>query len=502
MKKTILRATALGLAMVLIGAAAPAIADEGDPAPVATLGLSEASNVLTLPAADGVRDAATLTLSSDTATTVSLDVIGTDGATVVKSLAPVELTSETLSATVTVDVAGLEPGSLSLRATPAAGEGVTAALTVGSGKPATATLSLSPKTIDTWKGSAVRSTVATVSTVDETGLSIPFTGSVTAKVGKVTYTTAVASTSGAASTVRIAATKLTAGSGSATASVTGSGTTVTSNTAAFTVRSTAVTSTKIARSATVVYPTKDGYKDSVRFSVSSKTTTGTTIPVTGWVKVINSKGKTVKSWTLESSKSWSATWNGKVGTTAVYGTYTVKAAVRGPEGSTQSASTTVTVKKGKLVDRSIKTTVKADTVLKKYVDLGDTDYNLCWHNYYKDGDVFCDGDDSIDGVSVMSVGARNVPTAVLDAQKFGGAKVKLTAKVSSLYGDAAWGYARRGSESWKSTVIEALGNSTPGWLALPDGTEKYDITLAVGEYSFVGVDTLTIEYRYRVLSTR
>ena len=130
----------------------------------------------------------------------------------------------------------------------------------------------------------------------------------TAKVGKVSYTAAVASTSGAAGTVRIAATKLTAGSGSATASVTGSGTTVTSNAAAFTVRSTAVTSTKIARSATAVYPTKDGYKDSVRFSVSSKTTTGTTIPVTGWVKVINSKGKTVKSWTLESSKSWSATY--------------------------------------------------------------------------------------------------------------------------------------------------------------------------------------------------
>lgn len=493
---------ALGMSLILVAAAVPAFGEDGEPVPSATLDLGAASAVLTLPAGDGVRDAATLTVTSDVATTVTLDVLGVDDTTVVKALTPVELTAGALSATVTVDVAGLPAGLLSVRATPAAGDAVSSALTVGSGTPSTVSLSVSPKTIYTWSGSSARSTVATVSAVDETELAIPFTGSVTAVVGSVKHVVAVTSPAGAAAKATISASQLKAGAATVTATVTGNGVKKTSDAVSLTVRKTTVSSAKITRSATVIYPTKDGYRDSARFSVSWKSSTGGTIPTTGTIKIVNSKGKTVKSWSKTSSKAWAATWNGKIGSSVVYGTYTVKAAVKGPEGSTQTASTTVTVKKGKLVDRTLKSTVKANTVLTQYVDLGDWDYNVCYENYYELGDIFCDGDDSIDGISVISTGTRNVPAAVKDAQKYGGAKVRMTAKVTSLYGEAVWGYARKGAETSKATVISSEGNSTAGWLSLPEATSKLDVFLGLAEYTFVGIDTVTIEYRYKVLSTK
>lgn len=503
MKRTTMRIAALGMSVLLAGTAAPAMAEDGAPIPV--LGISEASGVLTLPAGDGVRDTATFTVTSDVAATVVLDVIGLDDTTVVKTLDPIDLTTEALSAPLTVDVAGLPSGILTLRATPwsgdAAGEPVSSPLRVGSGNPTMVTLALSPKTIDTWSGSSVRSTVATVAAVDETDLAIPFTGTVTAVVGTVKHVASVTSPLGAAAKATISASKLKAGSGTVSATVTGNGKTATSDSVSLLVRKTAVASVKIARSESVVYPTKDGYKDSSKISVSWKSTTGSAIPVTGVVKIINSKGKTVKSWGLSTTKPWSGTWNGKVGTTAVYGTYTVKAAIKGPEGSTLAASTTITVKKGKLVERSVKTTVKADTVLTEYVDLGDLDYNVCYEDYFAAGDIFCNGNDSIDGLSLFAMSTRSVPTAVVDAQKYGGAKVRITAKVSHVYGDVAWGYARQGAETSKSTLVAATGNSTPGWLSLPATTKKLEVFLGLGEYSFVGIGTFTIDYRYKVLST-
>lgn len=501
MKRKTMSIAALGMSLVLMATAAPAIADEGDPLPAATVALGGASSILTLPAADGVRDTATFALTSDIATTVALDVVGEDDTTVVKTLTPVELTADVLSATVTVDVAGLPSGLLSLRATPTEGEAVSSPVRVGSGKPAAVKLALSPKTIYTWSGSSARSTVASVSAVDETELAIPFTGTVTAVVGSVKHIVTVISSRGSTAKATIPASRLTAGTGKVTATVTGNGKKLTSDAASLVVRKTSVASAKISRSTSVVYPTKDGYKDSVAFSVSWKSSTGGTIPARGTVKIVNSKGKTVKVWTKSSSKNWAVAWNGKIGSTAVYGTYKVVAAVKGPEGSTLTSSTTVAVKKGKLVERTLKSTVKADTVLKQYTDYGYYSEAECWHDYYAVGDVFCIGYDGDAGISVISTGRRAVPDAVVRAQKYATAKVKLTANVTSVYGDAAWGYGRVGSDTAKATRIDGEGKLSAGWLSLPATTRKLDVFMALGEFSFASLDKITIEYRYKVLST-
>ncbi|RYF48123.1 MAG: hypothetical protein EOO27_36085, partial [Comamonadaceae bacterium] len=272
---------ALGMSLLLVAAGGPAFAEDGDPVPAATVGLSGASGVMTLPAGDGVRDTATFTVTSDVATTLDLEVIGVDDTTVVKALAPIELTAESLVASVTVDVAGLPAGLLSLRATPAAGETVSTALRVGSGTPTTVTLSVSPKTVYTWSGSSARSTVATVSAIDETELAIPFTGSVTAVVGSARHVVSVTSPHGSATKATISASKLKVGTGTVTATVTANGVKATSDIVSLTVRQTAVTSAKVSRSASVVYPTKDGYMDSVKFSLSWKSSTGAAIPAAG-----------------------------------------------------------------------------------------------------------------------------------------------------------------------------------------------------------------------------
>ena len=84
---------------------------------------------------------------------------------------------------VTVDVSGLPAGDLEIVATPTVGSVVTTPITVGSGEIADVSLSLSASSILTWTKGTPRSTTATVSATDETGLNVPFNGNVVATVG-------------------------------------------------------------------------------------------------------------------------------------------------------------------------------------------------------------------------------------------------------------------------------------------------------------------------------
>lgn len=499
------RIAALLLSAALVLPAVPAAADEIDPtvpvpSPEAMLSLTT-PGVLTLPSGDGVRDLTTVTVASDIPTTVTLTIV--DAAdSVVRSLPTVDLTADSLSAYVDVPVIGLPAGELMLEATPAAGTPASALLQVGSGQAASASLSLSTRTIYTWKKSEARSTVASVTVADETGLKVPFTGSVTAKVGSRTQKVAVVSSTGAVAKATISSAKLAKGTARVSAAVIAGGEKATSNTVTLAIKNAAITSTKLSASVTTFYPTKDGYKDSAKLSVVSSSTTGGTLPVTGTVK-ITSKGKTVKTWKLTSSKKWSASWDGKVKGKVVPGTYSATVSVSGPEGAAKKSTVKLTVKKGKLVSKKSKVTVDANSVLTSYVDGGYWDYNMCWEDYYTEGDVFCDGDDaSDDTLSVLALGTVKVPSAVVSSQKYGKAKVRLTAKVTSFYGTAAWGYTPVGKDGGRTKLLTGEGKSTAGWLALPATVRKLDVVLGLGEYSFVGIDTFTIEYSYRVLSSK
>lgn len=485
---------------LVAGGLAPAFADDDAAAAAAVVTVTPPSDILTLPAADGVRDTVTLGLTADAPTEVDVAIVATEGGDVLAQLAPVVLTDAQLSAPIAVDLSDAFPaGSVLVRTTPADGEAVYTPVTVGSGETVAASLSLSRSKIYTWSKATARTATATVSATDETGLTVPFTGRVTTQIGSTTRSISIASTTGAAASATISASSLPTGAGKVSATVSGNGgEQVTTASAALTVSTVAVTSTKLSASSTTIYPSKDGYRDSTRVSVSTKTTTGSSIAATGTVKVTRS-GKTVKSWKLSSTKSWAATWDGRVSGKLVPGVYTVSVSIKGPQGTTKSSSTKVTVKKGKLVTKHYKKTVSASAVITKY-DAYDPD-SYCAKNYSAAGDIFCLGYEAGDEISVIAAGSVTVPASVVAGEKYGSAKVRLTMNVSSLYNWAGWGYQRRGADLTSVKTVKK-GANVGSWVGLPSSTSKVDVVIGLAEYSFVGAKTFTVEYSYKAMTTK
>jgi hypothetical protein len=99
---------------------------------------------------------------------------------------------------------------------------------------------------------------------------------------------------------------------------------------------TAVQSTSSHPSIPVVYPSIDGYRDSVTITVTSVTAPGVPIPVSGTV-TISRAGHVVKTLPLTTSTQ-NVTWNGRDGARIVPGTYVVQAKVKGVEGAVVSAA--------------------------------------------------------------------------------------------------------------------------------------------------------------------
>lgn len=494
MKKSIVAPLAFGLAAALSLAATPAA--HAEPVePDASINLS-ITGVLTLPDADGVRDATTVNIASDVATVVVPRIYSPD-ASLVRELPAVELVGGGAAASIGVDLTSIvTAGVYRLEVSPEAGAPASAELVVGSGRPTSVSLSLSHDSIWSWSKAKINSTVATVTATDETKLQIPFTGTVKTTNGKKSVSANVVSKTGSPAKTRITGASVGAGKATVTVTAKGAGASKSASTS-LTVKSVSVTGTKVTASHRTLYPAKDGYLDAATLTVASTTTTGAAVPGAGSVKIIRA-GKTVRSWTLTSSKKWTAKWDGKVHGKVVPGTYTVKVAVKGPEGASKTASTTISVKAGKLTTKTAKKTYKASTILKTYTPL----------DYYGDG--YCEYDDTTfdcigydgyygdDTVSLIAEGATTVPSAVRNAYKYGGAKVKMTLNAPAVVGQAAWGYGPASDPTAKLTKM-AVGNSSPGWYVLPTSSTKLGVTAATGEYSFFFAKSITVEYRYKAM---
>ena len=494
-----LSAAALSALLVAAGITT-AVADEEVPVP--TLHLGEAG-VITLPAGDGVRDTTDVTLTSDLPTSVVVSIQDETWA-VVDTLDPVDLTAESLSATVTVPVAGLSAGNYYLVATPVGADDtatVTTGITVGSGEPSTVSVDLSDYTIFTLASATPHATTATVSAVDETGEAVPFEGTVSATVGGKTATAAVASSDGSGATASISGTALGAGTGPVTATVhaVGSSTTYTSDPVDIDVLSTGITGVSIARTASSVYPYKDYYRDTVSFTVTPATTTGSPISATGSVKITR-LGKTVKTWTLTSSAARKFTWDGKVGGKIVTGTYTVTVSIKGPEGPTKTASTTVKVDSGKLVSKTKSITYKAASAFRNFGYPTDTPGNACYVNYPKIGYSYCYAPQRTytGGYALVGYGEVSIPSYVRSAEAYGGAKVSATLYGVTKSGSISWlfggdygtvrsGYLKTGTNSLGTVTLLTGSKTTSVYVGL-DGGEK------------VTSSSLKVVYTYRVMT--
>ena len=463
-----------------------------------TLGTAE---VLTLPDADGVRDTTTVTLASDVPTVVGLAVYNGDAW--VADLPDVTLTPEALTSDVTVPVTGLPAGALTLVASPELGGSQSTTLTVGSGEPSTVTTTLSASKIYTWSKATPRSTTATVTAVDETALAVPFTGTVTATVGGKTYKVAVTSATGAPAKAGFAVTKLAAGTGTVKATVrahkTGSST-YSSPAVTLKVLKTAVTAVKLSANYTTVYPKVDSYRDTVKITLTPTTTTGTSFASTGTVKITRN-GKTIKTWKLTSSKTQSFSWNGKVGTKIVPGTYTVTASLKGPEGATKTTKTTIKVSSGKLVTKTKTVKYKAHSILKYYVPFDEYEESFCAYDIDRVGDFGCLGYDAyyVDAVSLIGYGSVALPSYVITAQAYGTPKASVTLHTTYLSGAAAWSIDTVEVATAKVGSV-ALGNKTLSSLSLAKGAKRLYVNVGLGEYSTWVADTISVTYTYKVMT--
>ena len=452
--------------------------------------------LLTLPAGDNVRDVVNVNVQADGPTMANVrvaDFAGNDLA----YLGSVEFTDAQLVATVPVPVQGLQAGSLQLIIESADGmSSNSVALVVGSGKPKAVSLSLSRSTVETWKSSSIKSTTATVSAKDETGQTVPFTGKVVAKVGGKSVTRNLLSTNGKSAKADVAGSGLGLGKGSVVATVKGSGASTSSKAVTLQVRDVSVKTVKVSRSVATVYPVKDGYIDSVKFKVAASTSTGKAVKSTGSVKVTRA-GKTVKSWKLKSSKSWSASWNGKVGSKIVPGTYKVVVTLKGPQGPAKSSSIKVKVAPDKLVTKTSTKTIKATSGFTRYANYDLYDEGYCEILY---GDLSCIGFDAYygDSLSLFAYGAHSLPREMRNSAKYGGAKVRATLDTTFSSGIALWGY---GTNDRNGKFVEmSEGYSSPGWVSVPKGDKQVVFSAGLGEYSFFSASTVKIEYRYKVLT--
>ncbi|WP_062517636.1 hypothetical protein [Demequina gelatinilytica] len=266
------------------------------------------------------------------------------------------------------------------------------------------------------------------------------------------------------------------------------------------VAATSVKSVGLKKSVGTVYPAKDSYRDSVAFTVIPASSTGKAIPATGTVKVVKD-GKTVKTWTLSTSKKRTLTWDGRVGGAIVPGTYDVIVSVKGPEGSKKTARTTVNVSKKKLVTTTKKLTYKASTIMDGYYNLDEYDIGACYESYFTVGDVVCDAYDAYygDSIALYDFGTIPVPSDVVSAQRFGGASVKVTTEWSWVSGDVLWGYDKVEGGAAKIGVATE-GKQTLGALKLPATTSTVHVTFALGEYATSAADTISATYTYKKLA--
>ncbi|MGT2425807.1 hypothetical protein [Amnibacterium kyonggiense] len=112
----------------------------------------------------------------------------------------------------------------------------------------------------------------------------------------------------------------------------------------------------VLRSSTTVYPVKDGYLDVVRFAVRETGTGGEGVPLAG-TAVLRHAGRTVRTWTLRGMSAVIA-WDGRVGTRIRPGLYTLRVAVRAPDGTVRTEDASVQVMPQRLAERTL--TVRTD----------------------------------------------------------------------------------------------------------------------------------------------
>jgi hypothetical protein len=483
------RAKTLG---VLLGAAlvttfaAPAHAD-----PALQLTATASAGVVTLPIGDGFNDSEAVTVTAPQDLSADVTLNAPDGtATTIASGQKLLAATPT---TITVPTDGLGPGAYTVHiaGTDVAATG-SAAFRVGSGNATALTLSV-PAAASSIYPHRTASVLVAIGAMDETGTALPLSGALVAKAGSTTRSTPITLAAGSAP-FAYSVRGLPFGAATLTASATTpGGATATSPAVALHLKATAVTTVSLGRSITTVYPVKDGYRDSVRFTVTPHTQGVGSVPVTGKASITR-KGRTAMTWKLHSGAQH-LTWNGKAHGKLVAGIYSLTVTAKGPEGASKTARTTVVVSGKRAIRHTAEQTRTASSTLTQYRTFDEYSDGTCSK---LSTTVACLGFDAYydPTISLFVYGDVGVPHAVRVSTAIARPQVRVTVHATHTYGTAAWGYGIGGQSS---AARLTAGSHTGKWLAYSGNPSSLLVSAALGQYSNLFIDKFTITHHYLTL---
>lgn len=265
--------------------------------------------------------------------------------------------------------------------------------------------------------------------------------------------------------------------------------------ASFAVQALRATLTKLAvrRSTSTVYPVKDGYRDSVVFTVTPSIAGPTTAKVTGTAKLTRA-GKTVKTWSIHSGVTRLA-WNGKAGGVVKAGRYTLTVRAKGPQGSARTVRSSVTVSPKRLVARTATVTKQAASALSRFQPYDAAGSGTCG---YSGPLVGCIGYTAANGAtfSVIVGGSVAVPKAVRAGTVYAEPELRVGIHATKLTGSAVWGSAA-GSAHATGTLTK--GTTAGKWLRWSGNPATASVFIGLGDDSSLVLDGITYTYRYRAL---
>ena len=306
--------------------------------------------VLTLPAADGLRDSTVVAVVSGRPGLV--DVVAVRGRTTVKlaTHAALRSTSTGWTRRVTVKVAGLTAGTWRLRAQRSSAPSVrttSGTFAVGSGAAVHVAVRPAVRTLYPFKDGTLDSAAVTIVATDETGAQVPAHGSVRIDAGR-RHITRTLSTAG---TATLPVTSLPLGHAIVKATVTGASGAKAVRTTGLTLAPTGVGTSRIARSSDTVQPVVDGLLDSVVLTTTGAASAGSTAKVSGTLTVSRTVAKVTTvaaAFPVPDGGKHAFTWDGRVRGVVVPGTYTVTLALKGPQGLARTTTRTLLVTKAHL----------------------------------------------------------------------------------------------------------------------------------------------------------
>lgn len=254
---------------------------------------------------------------------------------------------------------------------------------------------------------------------------------------------------------------------------------------------TGVVASHIRQNDTTIYPTTDGYKDSLVLNVESFTASGAKLPTTGsTIQVKNSAGTVVATKTITHTGPTRYAWNGKVAGKVKPGTYTIVYTTKTAAAPTIKVVKTSTVKvsAAKLVPRTVSITKRASDVFTDYVQGGAAcvvESGYVWMQHMG-GEGICYG--NITSPSVVRASAKYAPVTV---------KAALT--ISQTPWHTSVSLTSNGSAMNADIPISGRGVRTFNLGEMVDPVAGLQLGLIGSYFAEIKVTSVKLTYTYRTL---